>query len=79
MNVIQNEPVMTAAIVTVLTWIAARFGSNLDTQTATAFALIVLVIASWVARRFSTPVGHAQTKIDQAWIADPATDEKPKL
>jgi len=74
-----NEPIGAATIATIIAWVSAKFALGLDAGTATAIAAVVLAVAQWVARRFSTPVKKADKAITEAYFADPAKDAIPQL
>jgi hypothetical protein len=73
-----NEPVGISTIVTILSWLAARFAFDLDAATATAIATVILLVGQWVARRLSVPVKKAQNAVDVAAAASPGAPV-PKL
>ena len=74
-----NEPIGAATIATIIAWASAKFALDLDAGTATAIATVVLVVAQWLARRFSTPVKKAEEKIDEAYLIQSASQPKPTL
>ncbi len=56
MNPISNEPVAVAAVASILTWIATRYGLKVDPQQASEAAGIVLLVAGAFARQLVRPV-----------------------
>jgi len=82
MRIIQNEPILTRAIMATIT-LAVSFGapiSNDQVENILEFAsIIVLLVLVYSAREAVTPVAKAEAKIEEAYQADPNVDEKPTL
>ncbi len=88
-TIVKHEP---AYIITTITaflvaafGLAATFGFNVSEETQKAlFAMVssavaLIFVLGPIIRQYVTPVAKAEEKIDEAFHADPAVDEKPKL
>lgn len=82
MRIIQNEPIVTRAILAFIT-LAVSFGAHIsDTQGQSILdtvSIIILLVLVYTAREAVTPVAKAEEKIDEAYHADPSVDKKPTL
>lgn len=55
---INTEPVLTVAVFSpIVVFLLARFGLQVDTETAASIATAVLVVGGWFARQRVTPTG----------------------
>lgn len=52
----RNEPISVSTLVTVITFVAARFGFDLSASDAMAISTVVFVVGQWAARALSVPV-----------------------
>ena len=82
MRIIQNEPILTRAIMAVITLLIS-FGlpiSNDQVESVLEFtSIVILLVLVYSAREAVTPVAKAEAKIEEAYHADPSVDEKPTL
>lgn len=68
-----NEPIGISTVAVIISWLSGRYALDLDTATASAISVIVLVVAQWLARRFSTPVGKAEAAVTKGLLTEPTT------
>ena len=54
-NPISNEPVLVAALASILTWVATRYGLKVDPQQASEAAGFVLLVGGAFARQLVWP------------------------
>jgi len=73
MNIIADEPVITGAIVSILTAVISRYGFNLSPDLLAAVTSIVTAVVSLAVRHFVTP-----TTKKAAPPAPPAETVPPK-
>jgi len=66
-----QEPIGISTIAVIVSWLGGRYALDLDTATASAVSVVVLVVAQWLARRFSTPVGKAENAVATALQTEP--------
>ena len=55
---VRREPVALSGLTVLVSWVAAHFGFDLDADTASVVAAVVLVVGTILARQFVTPVGE---------------------
>jgi len=61
LNVIAREPVLVAALASIIVWIAAKYGVKVDAQQASEAAGVVLLVAGAFARQLVTPTVKVPT------------------
>lgn len=78
-NIVEQEPVATSFVASVIVFLAAKYGFDTDYATATYAAGGVLAVLSFLARQLAVPLKRAEAGIASAYKADPAYDAKPVL
>jgi hypothetical protein len=72
----RREPISVSTLVTILTWVATKYGIGLDPGTATAIAVVVFAVGQAVARQLSVPLAkHEQAVKD---VKDAAKGQAPR-
>ncbi len=61
MNPIAREPVLIAALASVVTWLLAKYGINLSPQQASEISGVVLAVTVGFARQAVTPTAKTPT------------------
>ncbi len=65
LNVIAREPVLIAALASVVTWLLAKYGINLSPQQASEISGVVLAVTVGFARQAVTPTAKAPPQVEQ--------------
>ncbi len=78
-HIVQQEPVVINAIVTLVVLIGTVWGTNLDPGEIATIVGAVFTIGSFVARQYAVPIARADAAVDTAYESNPATDAKPTL
>lgn len=79
MNPIEKEPVLGAALVSAIVFFGSKYGLDVDYQTATIAAGVVLGVLSFLARQIVVPLKRANAGVESAYEANPTVDAKPKF
>jgi hypothetical protein len=74
MNPLEKEPVLAAALVSGIVFFGAKYGFDVDTDTATYIAGVVLAVLSFLARQIVVPLKKAEAGMEANYRANPAVD-----
>lgn len=69
LNPVAREPVLVAALASIITWALARYGVKVDPQQASEAAGIVLLVAGVFARQLVKPTAKIEPETDPRLFA----------
>lgn len=78
-NLLEQEPVLINAVVTLIVLIGTVWGTNLDPAQIATIVGAVFTVGSFVARQYAVPLARAEAALETAYESDPATDAEPVL